>query len=96
MALRYEWVYKFAVPLAALALLPSLVGLRAYSHQATKLRGAVQHLCALQKTTLVVYRSAVVSYSTLPNKTRDQIRLYAALRHGVAEIEADRTCDQVH
>ena len=99
MARRGEWVYKFALPLAAIALAPTLVGAHLYSGQAASLkrqvaaeRATLAHLCNLQKVTRAVWASAVTSYSSLPLKTPDQIRLLTQLKSGITEIRRDRTC----
>lgn len=56
---------------------------------------ALGHLCALQATTRVVWESAVASYASLPDRTLEQSRLLGVLRAGVAEIDADTTCNNI-
>ena len=87
-----EWIYRFAFPLVAVALLPSLVGIKLLVDQGVRLRQADQHFCSLERVTEAVWNSAIKSYSSLPNKTLNQKALLAQLKQGVAEIRRDTSC----
>jgi len=63
-----------------------------FTKQIGENRRAIRHLCALQSITMVVYNSAIRSYTSLPHKTSDQLRLLRAIREGVREIRTDRSC----
>lgn len=55
-------------------------------------RAALIHLCSLQNITQAVWRSAAMSYASLPNRTPDQTRLLVELEAGLARIRADHIC----
>ena len=52
----------------------------------------IRHLCFLTQTTDAVWSSAMTSYTSLPNKTPDQVKLLAELKTGVAAIRSDKEC----
>lgn len=58
-------------------------------------RAVLIHLCSLENVTLAVWRSAITSYKSLPDKTVDQRRLLAQLETGVTRIRSDRSCDRI-
>ena len=52
----------------------------------------IRHLCFLTQTNDAVWSSAITSYTSLPNKTPDQVKLLSDLKTGVAAIRSDKEC----
>lgn len=84
-----EWAFLAVVTMCAATIAVVSVG---FTRQIGENRRAIRHLCALQSITVIVYGSAIRSYTSLPHKTLDQLRLLRAIREGVREIDTDRSC----
>ena len=83
-------VYLVAVPAVMVGV--ALYTTRTLDRQVNKNARTLTHLCALTTTIDAVWRSAIESYASLPDRTPDQSILLTALRTGDHAIKADTTC----
>ena len=65
------------------------------NHSIALNRATIAHLCALTAVTDQVWRSAIRSYASLPNKTPDQALLLAELRRGHQSVQRDTSCTKI-
>ena len=86
-------VYRLALPLVLVALIPSLIGLNRNRDQIMQSRETLAHLCQIDHALEAVFTSAVGGYQSLGEQaTAAQKRLIVILSAAVRDIKNDTSC----
>jgi hypothetical protein len=86
-------MYRLALPLVLVALVPSLIGLNRDRAQIVQSKRTIEHLCKIDHALEVVFTSAVLGYESLGEQaTPSQKRLILVLSTAVRDIRNDTSC----